>query len=263
MPYRFLSTIVLLAFFACVPSDEQMDSPVDGPVPDAGTVDLEREEILRGYNQEVWEFAQARMNGDWWAWMLPNSTCADPTQPPSLACPYAWYQNAYVRARRADPAFRRLRIEVGYETPIAYDPPWSNEEEHLQAIKLMAELSFPGWEFILSFDDPRAEFRVILGHASGSFVDHETIYLAQESVFSHEFGHLLGLSHHYCVAGDDCKRNHPPGEGPCIMSRESLSWGPTEQFLLQLGPYRFDDEIAAAADEIMRRYPMNRSLAVD
>jgi hypothetical protein len=263
MPYRSLFILFFLTLFACVPADDQPGSPDGGLAPDAETVDLEKEEILRGYSQEVWDYTRERMPGEWWAWMVSNSTCYDPAHPYAKDCPYEWYQSAYVRARRADPSYRRLRIEVSYEAPIAYDPPWPSEDAHMQALKLMAELMYPGWEFSFSLADPEAEFHMVLGHAGISFADRGTIYLVYEAIFGHEFGHLLGLSHHYCAVGDSCQRNYPPGEGPCIMTRESSSWGPTEQFLLQLGPDRFDKEIDAAAEEIMRRYPASMRAAYE
>lgn len=67
MPYRFLFILFFLTLFACVPADDQPGSPDGGLVPDAETVDLEREEILRGYNQEVWDYTRERMSGEWWA----------------------------------------------------------------------------------------------------------------------------------------------------------------------------------------------------
>ncbi len=255
MPYRYLVLLITLTLYACVPADDQPGSPDGGLAPDGQVIDLEKEEIVRGYNQEVWDYTRERMTGDWWAWMVSNSTCYDPAHPDAKDCPYEWYQNIYVRARRADPSYRQLRIEVSYEHPIDYAPAWSSEAEHMAALKSLAELTYPGWEFTFSLDDPSAEFHVVLGHTGISYADGNTIYLVYEGIFSHEFGHLLGLSHHYCAVGDKCQRNYPPGEGPCIMTRESSSWGPTEQFLLQLGPERHDAEINAAADEIMRRYP--------
>ncbi len=255
MPYRYLVLLITLAFTACVPADDQPASPDAGLAPDGQVIDLEKEEILHGYNQEVWDYAHEHMSGDWWAWMISNSTCYDPARPYAADCPYEWYQNIYVRARRSDPSYRHLRVEVSYEHPIDYAPAWSSEAEHMAALKSLAELTYPGWEFTFSLDDPSAEFHAVLGHAGISYADDDTIYLVYEGILGHEFGHLLGLSHHYCAVGDTCQRNYPPGEGPCIMTRESVSWGPTEQFLLQLGTERHDAEINAAADEIMRRYP--------
>lgn len=225
------------AVSACVEDD--VPAPPDASSPDACPAPPDPGyEIWRGYPDAVWDFAMDNgLSGDWWDWMLVHKDA---------------FRTAYVRARTD----RRIRVEVSYERAIAYDPPWASEDEHMQALERMAELAYPGWDFSFSLDDPQAEFRVILGHAGTSYADGHDVYLVWEGIFMHEFAHAIGLWHHYC--GDDITHAcwaTPPGEGRCIMSRSAATWGPTEQFVLNLGQQRYDDLVDAAISDINRRYP--------
>lgn len=149
-----------------------------------------------------------------------------------------------------------IRVEVSYDREIVYDPPWDSEAEHFAALKRLAELTFTGWTFSFSDNDPGADVFAVLGHTGDtSYAQGDTIHLVWEGIFSHEISHTLGIQHHYC--GDDiyttCSET-PPGEGTCIMSRDSSTWGPTEQFLLSLSGVRNDAEIEAAIEDINGRY---------
>jgi hypothetical protein len=201
-----------------------------GPAPDPGPdamppeppVDVAAayaDEVWRGYDAAVWDFALDNgLSGDWWQWMLIHRDR---------------FREAYVRARTD----RRIRVGVRYAAPIAYDPPWADEDEHMRALERMAELAYPGWDFSFAPDDPEAEFQAVLGHAGTSYADGDTVYLVWEGIFLHEFAHLLGLGHHYCDPYDIASPcpDRPPGEGRCIMDRNAVTWGPTEQFVLNLG----------------------------
>ena len=235
------TTAALLGLFlltTCVADDATEASPDACPMPDPPP-DPERE-IWRGFDDAVWTYALDNdLPGEWWQWMLVHKDR---------------YREAYVRARTD----RRIRVEVRYDIPIPYDPPWRDEAEHMRALERMAELAYPGWDFSFSFDDPQAEFFAVIGHSGPhSYADGDTVYLVWEGIFLHEFAHLLGIGHHYCSADDlgaPCP-DRPPGEGPCIMDRNSVSWGPTEQFVLGLGRQRHDDGTSAAISDINDRYP--------
>jgi hypothetical protein len=171
------------------------------------------------------------------------------------------FDKAYIRARTD----RRIRVEVRYANAIPYDPPWTDENEHLAALERDAELTYVGWDFSFSFHDPDAEFFAVLGHRTSlmwgdgvSYADAETntVYLVWETIFSHEFAHLLGVWHHYCE--DDLTgpcADRPPGEGRCIMSRDARTWGPTEQLVLGLGQQRHDAALEEVALDMSERYP--------
>ena len=231
----------LLALFlcasACAPDDTA--APDASTEPDADPEAGRAEEIWHGFNDAVWAYAADNdLSGDWWQWMLVHKDR---------------YKEAYIRARTD----RRIRVEVSYEDVIPYDPPWIDEAEHLQALERMAELAYPGWDFSFSFDDPHAEFFAVLGYTGdASHQSGNTVYLIWEGIFLHEFAHTLGIGHHYC--GADLQApcpDRPPGEGLCIMDRNSATWGPTEQFVLNLGQQRHDDAVEAAITDINGRYP--------
>ena len=204
------------------------------------------EDILADYDAEVRTYQEeVGMPGEWRFWMLERKD--------------RW-SNSYIRGRRDHEA----HVYVRYEREIAYDPPWSSEEEHYAALEQLAELQYPGWDFTFSvYEDgvednlERNDVVAVLGHSGDSNASGRTIYLLWEGIFSHEFGHTLGLRHHYCggAGADYCPDAYPPGENKCTMDRNSSSFGPTEIFLLQLTGERPEDEINAAWSNINSRYP--------
>jgi len=232
--YRPLPVLFALsALCACAPDDPAVDPPDAEPAP---TIE---EIVLVGYETEVYAFEIDNGLPEGWAdWMIARK---------------ARFAGAYVRARLD----RRMRVQVSYDAVIAYDPPWSSEDEHMAALERMAELAYPGWDFSFSFDDPQAEFFAVLGYAGDtSHQSGNTVYLIWEGIFLHEFAHTLGLGHHYCGADLEAPcPERPPGEGQCIMDRNSATWGPTEQFVLGLGQQRHDDEVVEAITDINGRYP--------
>jgi len=240
-PLLFLFGLTVIA--TCATDDVPCDPP-DAATPDA-CPDPEYE-IWRGYHDAVWDFTQDNgLSGDWWNWMLVHKDA---------------YRTAYVRARTD----RRVRVEVSYENPIAYDPPWADEDEHMRALERMAETAFPGWDFSFSLDDPQADTFAVLGHVGTSYADGHVVYLVWEGIFLHEFAHTLGIGHHYC--GSDLTapcEYRPPGEGRCIMDRNAATWGPAEQFVLNLGQQRYDDLVNEAISDINGRYPRQMKEAHD
>lgn len=155
------------------------------------------------------------------------------------------------------------RIQVRYDHPIVYDPPFAGgEAEHMLALKTMLELQFPGWTFTFvpvdqwRSDDPAPDATIYLGNHDGSYQDGKDVHLMWEGILSHEFGHVVGLWHHYDDATImETPDTEPPGESPCIMSRDAVHWGETETILLHLGPPNADDPINAAITDLNGRYP--------
>lgn len=226
----------LLAFPACAPSP----ADVPGAPPDAAPPDADpAKAILEHYDHEVRAFAAAHALGDDWRdWMLVH---ADD------------WAKAYVSGRTR----RAAKVEVRYETSLVYDPPWVSEDEHMAALERMAELEYPGWDFAFRPEPyPEADTVAWLGASGTSYASGREVHLVYETVFAHEFGHTIGLRHHYCGGSTDwCPEAYPPSEDPCIMNRNGYSFGPTEEFLLLLFPRQDDAEIRAAISEILDRYP--------
>jgi len=175
---------------------------------------------------------------------------------------YSWItdrQTSYSEAFNAGRGTRTIRVKVSYDREIVYDPAWASEDEHFAALKEMAEATFPGWEFTFSASDSEADVTAILGYTgTTSFADTSTntIYLIWEGIFSHEFAHVLGVSHHYCGNDIDISCSEtPPDEGGCIMGRNANTWGPTERFLLNLTSVADDDAVGQLVENINARYP--------
>lgn len=228
--------VALAALSAC---QEEVDETPDAACPDVPPPSQE-ETIFAGYDAAARAFeADNGLVVGWADWMIAHKSD---------------FKKAYVRARTD----RRIRVFVTYDRAIAYDPPWANEQEHFAALERMAELAYPGWDFSFSDADPDAEFTAILGeHGGVSYEDGPTVHLVWEGIFLHEFGHAIGLGHHYCDGTLDPCAYTPPGEfeAKCIMSRNAATWGPAEQFVLNLGRQRLEDEVNEVITDINGRYP--------
>lgn len=179
----------------------------------------------------------------WETWMLANS---------------ARYAPAFAIVR---PTPCTLTLAFRYETtPIAYDPPWSSEGEHMRALELLSELTFPGYDFRFVFrGDPATSFAsVIAGIASGvSRAVGRNVHLYYETILDHELGHVMGLPHHYDTleqAGEG--RHMPPGDDGCLMDRTRSQFCSGCRTALN-ARLDVDNEAAidAAVNEILRRYP--------
>jgi hypothetical protein len=180
---------------------------------------------------------------EWEEWMLANR---------------GRYENAYLKSRDR-PAVLDLAFRYD-STPIAYNPPWANEDEHMVAMESLAEPAFPGYNFDFTFQgnigsayaNVVAGIPTITSHASG-----DTVWLYYETIFNHEFGHVMGIHHHYDTDAETGQGNHlPPGESKCIMDRNSNQWCSACRTALHL-PLDVDNEaeISAAASNIILRYP--------
>ncbi len=234
---------VLVNFAAC--GDNQTRN-VDSSPTDASIDANHDQEILSHYNDDVDAYQmKAGMPPEWADWMKEKKD---------------WWSKAYINGRGS----HEVHVYITYDRQIQYDPPWVSEAQHFAALKRMADLQYPGWNFIFSAYQPGMtelhgnDVVAMLGYDGVSHADGKTIYLVWEGIFAHEFGHTIGLHHHYCgnTGGDGCPEQDPPGEGLCIMDRTSVSFGPTENsFLLQTTGDRWDDEINQLIRDINNRYP--------
>jgi hypothetical protein len=87
-----------------------------------------------------------------------------------------------------------------YSVPIAYSPPWTSETEHMQAMETFAELAYAGYDFqfALNGDTNTSYANVIAGiPTNASYQSGNDVFLYYETIFNHEFGHVMGLPHHY------------------------------------------------------------------
>ena len=199
---------------------------------------------LDPYRSHVQRFRQLYgKTAAWEQWMIDNRNR---------------YEAVLEKATEAPP---NLNLAFRYDTtPIAYNPAWTGEAEHMAALKTFAEAAYPGYHFTFIFggDTVASYANVIAGipsnssHASG-----KDVFLYYETIFSHEFGHVMRLQHHYDTLAEVGTGKHfPPGETGCIMDRTSSHWCSACRTALRIPlDVSNDAAINAAATEILRRYP--------
>lgn len=196
------------------------------------------------YAEHVHSFRTLYSKDDAWEqWMLDNRTRYEPI-----------FDKARVKPATLMIAFR-------YDTtPIAYDPPWTSETEHMNALETYAELAYAGYdfEFIFGGDTTTSYANVIAGiptnssHASG-----KDVFLYYELIFGHEFGHVMGVPHHYDTLEEIGTGQHmPPGEVGCLMDRNRNQYCSACRTALFI-PLDVDNEAAinSAGTVIHSRYP--------
>lgn len=179
----------------------------------------------------------------WETWMLANRDR---------------YINALTKSLAAPD---RLNISWRYETtPIAYNPPWVSEAEHMAAFRQLAILTYPGYDFWFRFGgDPATSYSSIVGGIATitSHISGNVMYLYYENIFAHEFGHIMNIAHHYGILEEIGMHLHmPPGETQCTMDRNSSQFCSACRTAMNM-PLDVNNEaaITAAMGEISRRYP--------
>lgn len=147
-----------------------------------------------------------------------------------------------------------------HSAAIAYNPAWSSKVEHMTALKRAADLSYACYDFQFAFGgDTAASFANVTAGipTNNSYQSGKNLYLYFETIFAHEFGHVMGVRHHYDQPdASDAPAHMPPGETLCLMARNSSQWCSACRTALCI-PLDVDHEAAidAALQEIMRRYP--------
>ena len=179
----------------------------------------------------------------WEDWMVANK---------------ARYEATFV-ASSAKPA--TIDISFRYETaPIAYNPAWASEAEHMSAFTTMAQGAYPGYNFNFVFNGNTSTSyaNVIAGIAAQpSYASGKNVYLYYETIFNHEFGHVMKLLHHYDTAPEIATGKHmPPGDTICIMDQSSTMFCSACRTALGV-PLDITDTTAMdnAMADILGRYP--------
>lgn len=168
------------------------------------------------------------------------------------------YIHAFNNARSAPDT---LVIAFRYDTaPVAYNPPWTSETEHMGVLEAISEGCYIGYEFDFVFngDTTTSYCNAIAGIPTNhSRAEGKTVYLYYEGIFIHEFGHVIGLPHHYDTDPEYGRGMHmPPGETLCLMDRRGNQLCSACRTALYI-PLNVDNSAAveAAIRNINSRYP--------
>ena len=157
--------------------------------------------------------AVAAANGksaEWEEWMIDN---------------YSRYSRTFA-ASRARPSVITISYRYYDGTPPARYPTWASEAEHMTAFGAPARAAYPGYNFNFVFNGNTGSSyaNVIAGIPNNmSYSYGKDVYLYHEGIFNHEFGHTMGLPHHYdsmATVGDGQHMATGDGGG-CIMDRNS------------------------------------------
>lgn len=246
----FLVVVAFVAFISgCIvdapeePSAPEFTEVVSVVMPEHELeVDWEAE-----YDIAVTDWAETYGYGDEWVeWMFAN-------------------RGRYINGFKFSRTQTDFRVGFMYENSrIDYSHAWTDEEEHMQALELAAELTYAGWSFDFIFA-PEEEDEVDLtvyanydgtSHCCGE--NHDAIWVHWETIFMHEFSHFVRVHHHYSsmeTAGSG--ENMPPGDTKCLMDRTTVHFCSACSFALGIPPAdeTTDQEIEDAIANIRTRYP--------
>jgi predicted Zn-dependent protease len=180
---------------------------------------------------------------EWEDWMIANNSRYQATFAASSAKPDT------------------ITISFRYETvPINYAPPWASEAEHMSVFTTMAQGAYPGYNFNIVFggNTSSSYANIIAGLATNSsYTSGKNVYLYYETIFNHEFGHVMKLLHHYdSVAQIGDGLHMPPGDTQCIMDRTSTMFCSACRTALGI-PLDITDttDMDNAMADILSRYP--------
>ncbi len=194
------------------------------------------------YEGQVASYAAAYgMSDEWVDWMLANRARYEATYYASSALPST------------------ITVSFQYETPINYNPPWTDEAEHMNALAALAEAAYSGYNFNFVFggNTGTSYANVTAGIATNnSYASGNNIGLFYETIFNHEFGHVMNLLHHYDSVADIGDGNHmPPGDTVCIMDRNSTTFCSACSTALGIQLGVSSAAVVAAMSEIASHYP--------
>ena len=180
-------------------------------------------------------------SAEWQAWMLANRSR---------------YQNAFNIAHAAPCP---MKIAVTYATPIPYNPPWASVDEHMTLLEQAGNGAFAGYhlDFSESYAPSDSYAHAILGSPGDSNAGGSVLNLHFETIFNHEFGHIMGILHHYDTLDDLGNGQHfPPGETGCVMDRNRSEYCSACRTALNV-PLDVNNtaSIDAALTAIATRYP--------
>lgn len=196
------------------------------------------------YELQVAEFASIyNKTSAWKDWMLANKSR---------------YSTVFSKSKLRPGT---VTISFRYETaPINYAPAWADENEHMAVFKAMAHGAYPvyNFNFVVNGNTSSSYANIIAGTAfNTSYAWGKNVYLYYETIFNHEFGHVMGLLHHYDTIADMGNGSHmPPGDTECIMDRTSYLFCSACRTALGI-PLDVSDAAAVdtAMNDILSRYP--------
>jgi|GEM_PF-6606950 hypothetical protein len=223
------------------------------------------------YNAHVDSYAARHgFDADWVSWMKDDQDHPNPFRAGS---------ETQSNRRRYMGAFQNTNIEhrdiriAYYVAPEAVlcGLPWpgataaERNANHMSTLKQFMELRYPGYTFTFNYNGNRADHDLAIwahgtdGSSRRRFYDNTRpdlgehyIYLRNDTILTHEFGHFMGLSHHYrdpqlSDAGDG--NLMPPGSHSCVMDKRA-GWCTGCLAGLNIAPNAFTPENLAEADRL-------------
>lgn len=250
MKKYFPLALVLTSCSAEVPFGEDIGNLLN-PALEIGPVKTPPEKCYKkgipAYEQSMKEYQEEfDLSEEWLEWMVDN-------------------YNRYCRAFNVGNFYQEeyqnkifLSLQYYNNTPVPYTGSYP-KEEHEQDIERLLELTFPGYDIIAKFGrNPENSHGVVYLNAPQiSHADRKEIYLHYEAIISHEFGHFLGLIHHYDSEQEiGLGMNMPPGEEKCIMDLSSQEYGSADRAALTIDlDVNNAEEISALIKKINSKYP--------